>query len=508
MKAQEILADLETMPHHNCGLVGTIREEPTRQTLGLSLVGVKWLQHRGQEAAGVAQVVDEKIVVHKDIGRIDQALPQELIHDLPETVAAIFHTRYSTAGTPEVKNAQPYLFKIKNKNGETEFALAHNGNVIWEKPPHDGEPTSDSFGIGKAIAEGSGTFEENAIHIFLKLNGAYVLFFLTPEAIYVARDPWGFRPCVLGRFEDGVRGMTAASETVALNKMKAKIEGRVGRGQFVKLTAKGTELIWEDPRVKEFNAAACTFETPYFAHVSSEPDVPGYEDQTNHQIRKALGRRLAKRVVPFGDLVIPVPNSGNSYSIGVSQESGIPFDLGVFPNSYAGRSFITPDTLAGHMQKAEEKYAFDPNSIRDKAIVLVDDSIVRGPTMRGIIMNLFELGAKNITLLIGVPPIKHPCFWGIDFADPNELIYNRLKWDKDSSFEEAFRRWLVGDNQLYLKRLRVHFQKLEDYVEITRNVAFGTALTESGGCFHCVSGVCPEGALIDAKMQKGRFETS
>jgi adenine/guanine phosphoribosyltransferase-like PRPP-binding protein len=250
----------------------------------------------------------------------------------------------------------------------------------------------------------------------------------------------------------------------------------------------------------------------------------GYENTTNPEIRELLGERLAAKYKPIGDYIIPIPFSGFSFAAGVARyyennpapditknihhHRQIQLEYAIQANRYAGRTFITPETPQGRMLKASLKYNFIPKYIKDRNLILVDDSVVRGATMQGLILNLFRLGAKNITLLIGVPPIKNPCYWGIDFANPKELIFNQLNWTDDSSFEEQLALWLTGGDTELAKYLRVHFQTREDYVSIVQNVPYGTALTESGGCFHCIGGPTPEGALVDEEMQKNRFEDS
>lgn len=498
---RDVILVPERSVNHNCALVGIVLESPNRAIHDRVATGVLALQHRGEEGAGLAWGLGSKVSRLRGLGLSSAVFLKEKIDVLPPTCVAIGHTRYSTAGGNKLENVQPFIF-----DGETPFAIAHNGNVAWTLRPGDGEPTSDTYGIGKMIAREEGSFEERVIKVLSALNGAYTLLFVTPNDLYVARDPWGFRPAVLGRLEGGeLRGMVVASETVALQDMKAVYVSGVPRGLFLKITAGGMEEVWKDPRTVE--RAGCTFETAYFANSASR--APAYEIETNHFVRKALGATVARRARPSGDFIAPVPKSGFSYAEGVEEATGLPIKFVIQENPYRGRSFIKPRTIEERIRETLLKYRFIKEEIRGRRVVMVDDSVVRGPTSQGLAMALLsEMEAERVELLVGVPPIIAPCFWGIDFPEPRQLVYHQLMpgGGNVEEFEKKLAEWLVGGDPHLTPRVRVVFQRLEDYVSITRRVPFGTPIGESGGCFHCVSGIIPKGATVDLSMTKHRFE--
>lgn len=480
---------------HNCSLVGISLLRPSR-TINLMVAdATDAQQHRGEEAMGIAQTRKGVVRVVKGLGLRSQAVPNKKVLDFPSARVAIGHTRYSTAGKRDdpreyIKNAQPFLFKQPNFS----FAIEHNGTVRWKEDFKEGEPNSDTYGVGKAIAAGKkDNFIENTIEVISKLNGAYIFLFVTnDDKLFVASDPWGFRPLKVGELKhNGIVGTVVASESVGLNALRAKFIDSFPRGVLAEIKPDGLNIIWRDKRTKYLPEAACSFEKSYFADAASlaRPGV------TNHTLREQLGQRLAERYKPQADFVTPVPSSGWSYAEGLSKVLKIPLLQVIHANRYKGRGFIKPHTPEERIQSAFLKYRFIPELIRGKKIIVVDDSIVRGFTTQGLILALFKLGAEKIELMVGIPPVVAPCFWGIDFPSRQELIYNKLMQRKDSrTYEEKLAEWLVWEDKSLVKKLRVSFQKLDDYVSIIGGVPAGSSVEKARGCFHCVSGIIPRGA--------------
>lgn len=488
---------------HNCSLTAITVEEDTSDIFPILVAGMDAQNHRGEEGAGIATASSSthELVVHKGLKLRSHAIPDDSLQTLDRSYAAIGHTRYSVTGKPHINNVQPYEFSY--------FAMAHNGNVniLPEATVRKGEPTSDTFRVGRAI-EQVGWNLESAPLVLEKINGSYVFFFLTrSHEIYIATDPWGNRPCLLGKLHNGLNGYVASSESVALSKMHADFVGTVPRGVFGQLTHKGFFPLWKDPRVNEFPRAWCSFENTYFADDTSvaQPDIHG--TLTNDTIRIALGRRLANVAKPKGDFVSPVPNSGRSYAEGVAIETGLQIVQAIHDNRYKGRNFIKPHTPEERVEAAFLKFNFIPEKIKGKNLIVVDDSIVRGYTSQGLILALFRLGANRVEVLSGIPPIVSQCHWGIDFQRREELVYHRLMSNGGmGEFEERLARWLVNNDEDLVSRLKISFQKLDDYMEITAGVPRTTEITHSGLCYHCVSNVAPLGLEIIEEASKERYE--
>lgn len=488
---------------HECGLFAVVLEKPSRDIHAIGWNGLTAQQNRGEEGAGWSCDVGYELYCTKALGKVAQALPWDMMTHLPASDKAVGQLRYSVTGLPTTKNSQPFLFDTPQQ-----FTVSHNGNVHWAHKPLRDEPTSDTYGIGKAIAERKGYFLENVIDTLSQLNGAYTMFFLTGEGVYVAVDPWGFRLPEVGKLtRNGITGMVAASETVGLLSAGAEYMQTIPRGALVRLHHDGVETIWTDSRVT-LPEASCTFDKPvYFADAASRTGNEAHGDITNHSLRVELGKKVAEGSLEGFDQVTPVPNSGWSYAEGVAIATGLPVRQAIHANRFRGRNFTQPHTPQQRMEAAFQKYRFIPELIVGKKMKIVDDSLVRGYTTQGLTLALFHLGAEEIEYLIGAPPIKAPCFWGIDFQDPNEIVYTRLmKESGDMPYEERLALWLVGGDRELAKRVHIKFQQLEDYVAITRGVPVGTPVEKSGGCYHCVSGIEPEGIVVDFSMQKKRFE--
>lgn len=487
---------------HNCSLTAVVLEKPSRIIYSSLVYGIEAQNHRGGEGAGVAIATSDGLQIVKGLGLYSQAVPDSSLTKLPAARSVIGHTRYSVTGGSSLGNVQPYKFK--------DFAIAHNGNItklpLVSTQPE--EPTSDTFRVGRAIEAKEGDFEEKTPSVLAELNGSYVFFLLTNEGqVYIATDPWGNRPCLLGKINNDGNGFVAVSESVALPKIRADFIGTVPRGVFGRLEHSGLTVLWKDPRIKEFPRASCSFEQAYFADASSmaSPDVHGLI--TNHSIRVKLGERVAFVAKPRGEKVVAVPESGRSYAQGVAQKTGLPISLAIQANRFKGRNFLQPHTPEERVEAAFQKFNFIREEIAGEELIIVDDSIVRGYTQQGIVLALFRLGARSIEILSGIPPIVAQCHWGIDFQREEELIYHNLMTNKGiSEFEDCLAGWLVNGDENLRARLRISFQRVSDYVEITAGVPRNTEIASSGFCYHCVTGIVPQGLDLVEEASKERFE--
>lgn len=484
----------------NCALVGIVLEEPTNEIYPLLRNGLIALQHRGEQAAGISYN-NGGVEVYKNLGKVDSALPDNIINALPPSRVAFGHTRYSTVNdkndhNSEINNSQPFSFRIPYKNGTFfEFSMGHNGTV--RTPPNGDDnghgPNSDTYMIGKAIVNSEGSFEERVIQTLSQLDGAYMLLFITSDdRLYVASDPLSFKPGVLGYIDHGdLQGLLFASETIGIEKMGGKVIDKFERGVFAEIKPDAISPIWTDPRIDFIEPSRCSFELAYFGHHTS---IMRQDGVTNHTVRYELGMRHAELAQPKGEQVTPIPDSGNSYADGVAKQLDLPIAHAIYSNKYRGRNFIKPHNPEERKEDAFNKYSFIPEEIRGRKMILVDDSIVRGTTVQGLILALFDLGAENIELLSGIPPLTHPCYWGIDFPTPEELIFHKLVTDGDRhGYEAKLALWLVNGYSDLINRFRISFQTLDDYISIIQNVPPGIPPEKSGGCFHCVSGVVPLG---------------
>lgn len=502
----------EVEKRENCALLGISLQSPTSQVYPLVQDGLLALQHRGDQAVGVS-FNDGGVEIYKELGYVSQSLSDKVINNFPESRVVIGHTRYSTVQDKEKKdptlakqNSQPFKFRIPYGEGAFfDFSIAHNGAVrdLYPEGLEHG-PNSDTYQIGQSIIDGEGTFEERVTETLKKLNGAYMLAFVTSDdRLYLASDLWGFKPGVIGIIDrPEMQGTIFASETRALDAVDARIATYFDRGQFAELTPKGLRNIWTDPRVSTIPRAQCTFEKAYFADAAS---VLNEDERTNHAIRKALGQRIAERnrkeLLKHGDVVAPVPDSGNSYADGVNAILGLPLTHPIQKVRAYGRAFMQNTETLERPKDVKKKYTFIKEEIEGKRLIIVDDSIVRGNTTQRIVGKLFEMGAERITLLsAGLPPLTDPCYWGIDFATPEELIFNQLELQLKTgesliqTYEKQLALWLVNNDLERSKKIKVIFQKFDDYTSIVQDIAPHIPVKLSGGCFHCVSGIVPPGA--------------
>jgi amidophosphoribosyltransferase len=375
-------------------------------------------QHRGQESAGIAVSDAGRLSAHVGMGLVSEVFSPRILDQL-EGSAAIGHNRYSTTGSSSVTNAQPLLQEYLGG----QLAIGHNGNLInagllrrrFEEEGHIFHTTTDTEVIFHLLASPNHMSKADPLsHALEHLQGAYSLVLLYKDRIEAVRDPWGFRPLVLGKTADGFD--CVASESVALDALGATTVREVEPGEIVTLSAKGIESRRFAP---EGRSAHCIFEHVYFANPSSR--IFG---DTVQIVREKMGETLAVESPVDADFVMPMPDSGRSAAMGFARAAGMTLREGIVPNRYVGRTFIQP-TQAQRDQAVQLKLNVVADVVRGKKIVVVDDSIVRGTTTRGKMKQLRKAGAKEIHFRISCPPIKNACYFGIDFPDTSQLIANK-----------------------------------------------------------------------------------
>ena len=380
------------------------------------------LQHRGQESAGICTSDRGIAHIHKGLGLVSQVFKEDNLVILPGDLA-IGHTRYSTTGSVRLTNAQPYL--IETSLGP--LAIAHNGNltnthILRRDLLQRGvglSSSSDSEVITQMLAGAEGdTWDQRIADFMQKAEGAYSLTILTADAIYAARDPWGFSPLCIGHINGG--SWVVASESCALGTIGAHLEREVMPGEIVKLGRNGITS-WQQP--VHGKSSLCVFEYVYFARPDSI-----LEGCSVHGVRRRMGKQLAIEHPADADMVMGVPDSATAHTIGYANESGIPYGEGLIKNRYIGRTFIQPD-----QRLRERGVALKYNALPDldgKRIVLVDDSIVRGTTSGPIVSLLRQAGAREVHMRVASPPIRYPCFMGVDMARSQNLIAANMSIDE------------------------------------------------------------------------------
>ncbi|HEY6787672.1 MAG TPA: amidophosphoribosyltransferase [Trebonia sp.] len=411
-------------PRDGCGVFGVW--SPGEDVAKLAYYGLQALQHRGQESAGIAVSDGRRIVVHKEMGLVAQVFDEPSLTALRGDIA-VAHCRYSTTGAPVWANAQPTF----RSTPVASVALGHNGNLTNTRElagmltPDTGfgaiPATSDTDVLTELIidaAAGTGSLADAAAEILPKVRGAYSLVFMDEQTLYAARDPQGFRPLVLGSL--GPRGWVVASETAALDIVGATFVREVAPGELIVMDERGVRSMAFAPAVPR----VCLFEYVYLARPDTSIGGRGL-----HATRVQIGRTLAAEHPAEADLVIPVPESGTPAAIGYAEASGIPYGQGFVKNSYVGRTFIQPSQT---IRQLGIRLKLNPlrDVIEGKRIVVVDDSIVRGNTQRAIVAMLRESGARQVHVRIASPPVKWPCFYGIDFATRDELIAGHASVDE------------------------------------------------------------------------------
>jgi amidophosphoribosyltransferase len=404
---------------HHCGLVGISSAEEVNMP-ELLFYGLFSLQHRGQESAGIAYHRHERIRSYRSVGMVTNALSHYLGENHPSP-AGIGHVRYSTHGTNKLENAQPIVVTCS----KGEISLAHNGNIsnseeLQAQLVEEGsifQSTSDTELLLHLIARSrQPTFHDALVDCLGAVEGAWCFLMMHGRTLYAMRDPHGFRPLVMGTREGQV---LFASETCALDMYQAKDVREIAPGELV-IAENGRFRSETLPPPRSPRRAHCIFELIYFARPDS--DVFG---RSVHMSRKRMGELLAQGDDVKADIVIPVPDSGNSAALGYSRASGIPLEHGLTRNHYMGRTFIQPTTA---MREAGVRMKLHPvrEAIEGKRVVVIDDSLVRGTTSRQIVRLLRDVGAREVHMRLCSPPLRFPCFYGIDIPTREELISNRL----------------------------------------------------------------------------------
>ncbi len=468
------ILDADKGPQDACGVFGVWA--PGEEVAKLAFYGLYALQHRGQESAGIATSDGQRILVYKDMGLVSQVFTESDLATLPGDLA-IGHCRYSTTGSSTWVNAQPTLRPTKYGT----LALAHNGNLtntgelaelVQKLEPSVGRErgaTTDTEIMSALISlQNEKNVEASAMSVLPQLEGAFSLVFMDEHTLYAARDRHGVRPLVLGKLETG---WVVASESAGLDIVGAAFVREIEPGEFIAIDENGV-------RSKRWAVAepkGCLFEYVYLARPDTTIAGKGI-----HATRVAIGVRLAQEAPVEADLVIPVPESGTPAAIGYSKGSGIPFGIGLVKNSYVGRTFIQPSQT---IRQLGIRLKLNPlrEIIEGKRIVVVDDSIVRGNTQRAIVRMLREAGAREIHVRISSPPVKWPCFYGIDFATRAELIASGLE-------VEEIRRSIGADSLGYVS--------LAGLIESTQ-------IEDKKLCSACFTGVYP--IRIPADMSEGKM---
>ena len=419
----------EKGPQDSCGVFGVWA--PGEDVAKLTYYGLYALQHRGQESAGIATSDGKSILVYKDMGLVSQVFDETSLNALRGHLA-VGHCRYSTTGGSTWENAQPTL-------GDTAagtVALAHNGNLVNSAELREnlenihgdlatntagelrrGNTTDTALVTAMLGSHPELSLEETALQELPKLRGAFCFVFMDENTLYAARDPQGIRPLVVGRLE---RGWVVASETAALDIVGASYVREVNPGEMIAIDADGLRsMTFAEPQPK-----GCVFEYVYLAR--PDTTIAGREV---YESRVEMGRQLAREFPVEADMVMPTPESGTPAAIGYAEESGIPYGMGLVKNAYVGRTFIAPSQTIRQLGIRLKLNPLKP-IIRGKRLVVIDDSIVRGNTQRALVRMLREAGAAEVHVRISSPPVRWPCFYGIDFATRAELIANGLAIDE------------------------------------------------------------------------------
>ncbi len=422
-----------------CGVVAIYGHPEASKLAYLSLYA---LQHRGQESAGIAASNGERVELHKGMGLVADLFTGDVLAQLPGSLA-IGHTRYSTTGDSALLNAQPIMVEC-NKG---KIALAHNGNITNAHEVHAQleqqgsifQTTSDTEVVVHLIARSrEQTLADAMADSLRRIEGAFSLVMLTPDRIFAARDPRGFRPLVMGRIS-GQAAHTAdtivfASETCAFDLIGATYEREVKPGELVIVGPEGVHSRFYSAQQPQ---SSCIFEHVYF----SRPDSIVF-GRAVQQMRDAMGRQLALESPLDADIVVPVPDSGMTAAMGFARQSGIPIQIGLIRNHYVGRTFIEPEQ---RVRDFGVKLKLNPvrHVLEGKRVVLIDDSIVRGTTSKKIVRMVRDAGAKQVHMRISCPPTISPCFYGVDTPSKNQLIA------ANKSVEEI-REYIKADSLAYL----------------------------------------------------------
>jgi amidophosphoribosyltransferase len=448
-----------------CGIFGIFNHPEASK---MTFFGLYALQHRGEESAGIVISDGLRVQEHKGMGLVGDVFNEQILSTLKGHLA-IGHVRYSTTGSSMLKNAQPFLVS----HAGMALAIAHNGNLTnaqalrqaLEKRGSIFQSTMDSeifiHLVAQALDQG---FEQGLVQALSQVQGAYSMVLLTQDQIIGARDPQGFRPLCLGKFNSTY---VLASETCALDLVEAQYLRDIEPGEIIFINQGGLRSFKPSEKNKR---AFCIFEFIYFAR----PDSTIF-GQNVYQIRKRLGQRLAKEYALQGDLVMPFPDSGNYAAIGFAEASGIPFEMGVIRNHYVGRTFIQPSQT---MRDFKVRVKLNPvrSVLKGKRVIIIEDSIIRGTTSRTRVQAVRQAGATEVHMLVSCPPHRFPCYYGIDFSTRGELIACQHT-------VEEIRNFLGLDSLGYLS---------------TEGLVESTGLPESDFCLACFNGDYPVQPALDS----------
>ncbi|MEN9572510.1 MAG: hypothetical protein RL514_365 [Verrucomicrobiota bacterium] len=459
-------------PKHYCGVFGIYGHPNAAE---LAYYGLYALQHRGQESAGIVACDGKQFREQKGMGLVPQIFDGAHLHKLVGHMA-VGHTRYSTTGSSHLRNAQPLTVDC----ARGQIAVAHNGNLtnaaqLREELEAKGsifQTTVDSEIILHLLAQPSEPRGESAlVNTVRRIEGAFSLVIMTEHELIGVRDPHGFRPLSIGKVGDA---WVLASETCALDLIHAKLVRDVEPGEIVIINQDGLKSVQAFPAHQR--RAFCIFEYVYFARPDST-----IADRNVYRVRVEMGRQLARENKIEADLVIPVPDSGNSAALGYSLESGIPYEMAFVRNHYVGRSFLQPSQLIRDFA-VRVKLNLIGEIVKGKRVIIVDDSIVRGTTCKTRVNSLKEAGAKEVHVLVSCPPHMNPCVYGIDFPDRSKLM-------AATHSNEEIRQYLNADSLHYLSQ---------------DGMVKATGLPREGFCMACYDGNYP--VAYDSRLEKNIME--
>jgi len=459
-------------PKHYCGVFGIYGHPNAAE---LTYFGLYALQHRGQESAGIVASDGKQFRTHKGMGLVPQVFNGDILHGLVGRMA-VGHTRYSTTGSSHLRNAQPLAVDC----ARGQIAIAHNGNLtnasqLREELEARGsifQTTVDSEIMLHLMAQPSVNGHTNdLVHAIRRIEGAYSLVIMTEKELIGIRDPHGFRPLCIGKKDDAY---VLSSESTALDLIQAKFIRDVEPGEIVIINENGLNSVQAFPEHQR--RAFCIFEYVYFARPDSN-----IANRNVYKVRVDMGRELARECPIDADIVVPVPDSGNCAALGYALESGIPFEMAFVRNHYVGRSFLQPSQLIRDFN-VRVKLNLIHDLVKEKRVIIVDDSIVRGTTCKSRVNNLKEAGAREVHVLVSCPPHMNPCVYGIDFPDRSKLM-------AANHSQEEIRKYLNADSLHYLSR--------EGMVKATR-------LPQEGFCMACYDGNYP--VAYDAALDKHIIE--
>jgi amidophosphoribosyltransferase len=460
-RTDEVKAGAGPEARDGCGVFGVAGAERAAK---LAYLGLFALQHRGQESAGVATAWEGRLYLLKGMGLVSEALSSAEVENLPGEMA-IGHVRYSTTGSPSLANAQPLLVSYR----KNQVALAHNGNLVnalelrsaFEEEGSIFQTSSDTEIIAHLMARSGFPDPALALEAALRrVEGAFSLVVLTPETLMAARDPLGIRPLCLGRLGEA---WVVASESCALDAVGASFVREVEPGELLIIRGGGEEALESTRFAENGRSAFCVFEFIYLSRPDS--DLLGVNV---HLARKEMGRLLAREHPAPGDLVIGVPDSSISAASGYAEEAGIPYEIGLIKNRYVGRTFIQP-SQENRSAWVRVKFNCVRRVVEGKRVVLVDDSLVRGTTLRHLVGLIRRAGAQEVHVRIASPPYRFPCYYGIDTSSRGELA-------AATRTEEEICRFIGADSLRYLGLERL---------------AEATGLPLDRFCAACFTGVYP-----------------